>query len=75
MYIVRPRKFPAPPPPGKVDVPGACILLGLSKTTLYRYMKEPGFPQAIKHMGQTWFDQHELQAWLDRQKPAAPIGE
>jgi predicted DNA-binding transcriptional regulator AlpA len=69
--IVRPRKYPAPPPTGMIDVPEACSLLGMSKTTLYRYMKEPGFPQPTKQAGQTWFNKAELQAWKDQQQTSS----
>ena len=61
--VVRPRKYQAPPPPGKIGVKETRELLGVSKQTLYRYAKEPDFPVKTLERGFTWFDKEAVERW------------
>lgn len=61
--MVRPRRVPRPMPKGKVGVKGACELLGVVRSTLYLYMKEPDFPQGEMVNGYLLFDRTALLEW------------
>lgn len=61
--MARNRKVPALAPEGLIDVERTCQLIGVSRPTLYRYMKDADFPEPAKHLGRTWFKETDIRSW------------
>lgn len=72
--MARSRKIPAPSPEGMLDVEQTCHVLGVSRPTLYRYMKDADFPEAVKHLGKTWFSENALRQWAASRGAQLDVG-
>lgn len=63
--MARPKKYPDRPA-GHIDVTEVCRVLGISRSTLYRYREAEDFPASVESGGQAWFREVAIRQWAER---------